>query len=87
MEGIDGTERLRGTRHADEALLDDLEALAGNDPGGMLRATAAAGPQIREAMQLVAETDLAGLGSEGRPRAVVVAGVGTAARTGDVLAT
>lgn len=87
IDGIGGTERLRGTRHADEALLDDPEALAANDPGGMLRATAAAGPQIREAMQLVAETDLAGLGSEGRPRAVVVAGVGTAARTGDVLAT
>jgi D-arabinose 5-phosphate isomerase GutQ len=84
---IEDTDRLRGSRHADESLLDDPEALAGNDPGGMLRATAAAGPQIREAMQLVAETDLAGLGDEGRPRAVVVAGVGTAARTGDVLAT
>jgi D-arabinose 5-phosphate isomerase GutQ len=83
---IEGTEGLRGSRLADEALLDDLEALASNDPGRMLRATAAAGPQIREAMQLVAETDLAGLGEEGRPRAVVVAGVGTAARTGDVLA-
>lgn len=84
---IEPSEGLRGSRQADEALLDDQEALAANDPGGMLRATAAAGPQIRETMQLVAETDLAGLGSEGRPRAVVVAGVGTAARTGDVLAT
>jgi D-arabinose 5-phosphate isomerase GutQ len=83
---IEGTEGLRGSRLADEALLDDPEALAGNDPGRMLRATAAAGPQVREAMHLVAETDLAGLGEEGRPRAVVVAGVGTAARTGDVLA-
>lgn len=83
---IEPTEGLRGSRNADEALLDDPEALAANDPGGMLRATAAAGPQIREAMQLVAETDLASLGAEGRPRAVVVAGVGTAARTGDVLA-
>lgn len=80
-------EELRGARHADEALLDDPAALTAGDPGGMLRATAAAGPQIREAMQLVAETNLAGLGDEGRPRAVVVAGVGTAARTGDVLAT
>jgi D-arabinose 5-phosphate isomerase GutQ len=84
---IEGTEGLRGSRHADEALLDDPEALAANDPGGMLRATAAAGPQVREAMQRTAETDLTKLGAEGRPRAVVVAGVGTAARTGDVLAT
>ena len=84
---IEGTEGLRGSRQIDEALLDDPQALAANDPGGMLRATAAAGPQVREAMQLVAETDLVALGEEGRPRAVVVAGVGTAARTGDVLAT
>lgn len=54
---IEPTEGLRGSRNADEALLDDPEALAANDPGGMLRATAAAGPQIREAMQLVAETE------------------------------
>lgn len=84
---IERTEELRGNRAADEALLDDPEALTANDPGGMLRATAAAGPQIREAMQLIAETDLTGLGTEGRPRAVVIAGVGTAARTGEVLAT
>jgi D-arabinose 5-phosphate isomerase GutQ len=84
---IEGTEGLRGRRQADPALLDDPEALAGNDRGGMLRAVAAAGPQIRESMQLAAEANLATLGEEGRPRAVVVAGVGTAARTGDLLAT
>jgi len=84
---IEGANGLRGNRQADEALLDNPEALAANDPGGMLRAIASAGPQIREAVQLVGETSLATLGEEGRPRAVVVAGVGTAARTGDVLAT
>ncbi|HEY8471967.1 MAG TPA: SIS domain-containing protein [Natronosporangium sp.] len=84
---IEGANGLRGSRQADEALLDNAEAIAANDPGGMLRAIASAGPQIREAMQLVAETNLAELGDEGRPRAVVVAGVGTAARTGDILAT
>jgi glucose/mannose-6-phosphate isomerase len=84
---IEGANGLRGNREADEALLDNPEAFAANDPGGMLRAVAAAGPQIREAMQLVAETNLARLGDEGRPRAVVVAGVGTAARTGDILET
>jgi glucose/mannose-6-phosphate isomerase len=80
-------EELRGSRHADEALLDNTEALAEGDPGGMLRATAAGGPQIREAVQLASEANLASLGEDGRPRAIVVAGVGTAARTGDVLAT
>lgn len=80
-------EELRGARYADEARLDDPEALAAGDPGGMLRAIASAGPQMREAMQLAAETNLAELGEEGRPRSVVVAGVGTAARTADVLAT
>lgn len=79
-------EALRGDLHPDEARLDDPEALAAGDPGGMLRATAAAGPQIREVMQLVSETELASIGQEGRPRAVVIAGVGTAARAGEVLA-
>jgi glucose/mannose-6-phosphate isomerase len=79
-------EELSGDLHAEEARLDDPDALAASDPGGMLRAVAAGGPQIREAMQLVSETDLASLGDEGRPRAVVIAGVGTAARAGEVLA-
>jgi glucose/mannose-6-phosphate isomerase len=84
---IEGANGIRGRRQADEALLDDPEAIAANDPGGMLRAIASAGPQIREAVQLAAEAKLVGLADEGRPRAVVVAGVGTAARTGEVLAT
>lgn len=84
---INGEAGVRGSRHVDPDLIDDVETLAANDPGGMLRATASAGAQVRESAALVAETDLTGLGHEGRPRAVVVAGVGTAARTGDVLAT
>jgi len=43
--------------------------------------------QVRESASLAAEADFRPLADEGRPRAVVVAGVGTAARTGDVLAT
>ncbi|MBB5870251.1 hypothetical protein F4553_003630 [Allocatelliglobosispora scoriae] len=78
---------LRGHRTIDEALLDDAPRLAANDPGGMLRATASAGAQVREAAALTAESNLAMLADEGRPRAVVIAGAGTAARTGDVLAT
>src|SRR5690606_18916553 len=71
----------------DEALLDDEKALIEADSGGMLRAAASAGPQVRESTVLAGEANLGVLADEGRPRAVVVAGVGTAARTGDVLAT
>ncbi|MFG2098967.1 SIS domain-containing protein [Micromonospora echinaurantiaca] len=84
---IDGTAGVSGRRDADEALLDDPEALAERDPGGMLRHTASAGAQVRESAALAAEANLQVLADEGRPRAVVIAGIGTAGRTGDVLAT
>ncbi|WP_433224283.1 SIS domain-containing protein [Dactylosporangium sp. CS-047395] len=84
---MEGTAGVRGHREIDLALLDNAEGLEKNDPGGMLRATASAGAQVREAATLAAETDLSALADEGRPRAVVVAGVGTAARTGDILET
>jgi glucose/mannose-6-phosphate isomerase len=78
---------VRGSRVVDEARLDDPDALTENDPGGMLRFTASAGAQVRESASLAAEADLGVLSGEGRPRAVVVAGIGTAGRTGDVLST
>ncbi|UWP87688.1 SIS domain-containing protein [Dactylosporangium fulvum] len=84
---MEGTAGVRGHREIDLALLDNAETLERNDPGGMLRATASAGAQVRESAALAAETDLSSLADEGRPRAVVVAGVGTAARTGDILET
>lgn len=84
---IDGTSGVVGRRVADEALLDDSAGLAAADPGGMLRFTASAGAQVREAAALAAEANLGVLSEEGRPRAVVIAGIGTAGRTGDVLAT
>ncbi len=84
---VDGTAGIRGNRDFDHELIDDAPALAARDPGGMLRAVASAGAQVREAGALTAETDLTQLGEEGRPRAVLVVGAGTAARTGDILAT
>ncbi|MFI6238767.1 SIS domain-containing protein [Micromonospora sp. NPDC050795] len=84
---IDGTAGVNGRRDADEALLDNPQALAEADPGGMLRHTASAGAQVRESAALAAEANLAVLADDGRPRAVVIAGIGTAGRTGDVLAT
>ena len=87
MNPLEGAAGVRGHREVDHALLDNKEALERNDPGGMLRATASAGAQVRESAALAAEADLSALSDEGRPRAVVVAGVGTAARTGDILET
>jgi glucose/mannose-6-phosphate isomerase len=84
---MDGMAGVNGHRMVDESLLDDEKAMLDNDPGGMLRATASAGAQVRESAALAGETDLSLLEDEGRPRAVVVAGIGTAGLVGSVLAT
>ncbi|MFJ6195305.1 SIS domain-containing protein [Micromonospora sp. NPDC092111] len=84
---MDGTAGLSGRRVVDESVLDDPDAVAAHDPGGMLRFIASAGAQVRESAALTAEANLSLLEDEGRPRAVVIAGIGTAGRTGDVLAT
>ncbi|NJC71531.1 mannose-6-phosphate isomerase [Planosporangium thailandense] len=84
---FNGEAGVRGHRHLDLELIDDASALTDADPGGMLRATASAGAQVRESAALAAEANLEAIADEGRPRAVVVAGVGTAGRTGDILAT
>jgi glucose/mannose-6-phosphate isomerase len=67
----------------DEVLLDDPAELEHADSGGMLRAVATAGAQVRTAAALSAELDIDRLG--GRPRAVVIAGVGGSAVAGDVV--
>lgn len=85
MEG--GVTGVHGHRIVDESLLDNEKAMLDSDPGGMLRATASAGAQVRESAALAAEADLSALADEGRPRAVVVAGIGTAGLTGNILAT
>lgn len=87
MAALEPTAGISGHRHIEESLLDDADALNRADTSGMLRALAAAGAQVRESAALAAEANLASLADEGRPRAVVVAGVGTAARTGDLLET
>jgi glucose/mannose-6-phosphate isomerase len=87
MTPPDGGAAVRGTRSVDDRILNDVEAMEAADPGQMLRATASAGAQVRESAALAAEADFSSLADEGRPRAVVVAGQGTAARTGDLLAT
>src|SRR5690606_18894857 len=70
----------------DPSRLDDAAAAEAADPGGMLRQVASSGAQVREAQRTAAEAGVAALAEDGRPRAVVVAGVGASALAGDVLA-
>src|SRR5206468_3420476 len=66
--------------------LDDAARLAKLDGRGMLMSVATAGPQSRESALLAREADLESLLGHGQPRAVVVAGMGGSASSGDVLA-
>jgi glucose/mannose-6-phosphate isomerase len=70
----------------DDALIDDADRLAAGDPGEMLRAVATSAAQVREGWRAAAEADVARVAEDGRPRAVVVLGMGGSAIAGDVLA-
>ncbi|WP_031068311.1 SIS domain-containing protein [Streptomyces sp. NRRL S-118] len=63
----------------DESLLDDPDALARADSRGLLRGAAEAGARVRTAARHAVEAGVTELQAEGRPRAVLVAGPGTAA--------
>lgn len=63
----------------DETLLDAPDALALADRRGLLRGAAEAGARVRTAARHATEAGIADLQPEGRPRAVLVAGPGTAA--------
>jgi glucose/mannose-6-phosphate isomerase len=70
----------------DESVLNSPDQLAALDPGEMLRAVATSGAQIREAAALAADANLRQLAVDGRPRAIVVLGMGGSGIAGDVLA-
>jgi glucose/mannose-6-phosphate isomerase len=65
--------------------LDDLALLEAADPGGVLRQTASAAAQVRTSARATAETDLGPVISAGRPRSIVVTGMGGSGVAGDVL--
>ena len=67
-------------------LVDDVAGLEAGDPGGMLPAVASAAAQVREAAVLAAEAGIETLADDGRPRAVVVCGMGGSGIAGDILA-
>lgn len=66
--------------------LDDPALEESADPAGMLRQVASAAAQVRTAAVVAQEADLSGLMAGGRPRAVVVTGMGGSGIAGDVLA-
>jgi glucose/mannose-6-phosphate isomerase len=66
--------------------LDEVAALEAGDPAGMLPAIASGAAQVREAALLAREAGVAALAEDGRPRAVVVCGMGGSGIAGDVLA-
>jgi glucose/mannose-6-phosphate isomerase len=70
----------------DPGRLDDPGAIEAADPEGMLRQVASSAAQIREARRAAAEAGVDRLSVDGRPRAVVVAGMGGSGISGDVLA-
>ncbi|MFG1823165.1 SIS domain-containing protein [Microbispora bryophytorum] len=65
--------------------LDDQAYLVEGDPSGMLRSVASASAQVRAAYRSAVESGVGRAGREGRPRAIVVAGVGASALVGDVI--
>jgi glucose/mannose-6-phosphate isomerase len=69
-----------------DGIVDDQEALEAADPGGMLRAVASAGAQVRESLLHIEADVLAEVSGDGRPRAVVVAGMGGSGIAADLVA-
>jgi glucose/mannose-6-phosphate isomerase len=69
----------------DDTLLDDFSRITAGDPGKMLEAVASSGAQMREAVATIDRSLLAKIAEGGKPRAIVVAGMGGSGVSGDVL--
>jgi glucose/mannose-6-phosphate isomerase len=65
--------------------LDTPDVIEAADPGDMLRQVASAAAQVRTALRSCAETDLSAFSPEARPRAIVVAGMGSSGVAGEIL--
>jgi len=66
--------------------LDSPGRLAEADPADMLRQVASSAAQVRTAVQATQEVDLGQITEAGRPRAIVVTGMGGSGVAGDILA-
>ncbi len=69
----------------DESVLDDLAKIKEIDSGQMLEAVASSGAQMREAVNTIDRNLLNKIAEGGKPRAIVVAGMGGSGVSGDVL--
>jgi glucose/mannose-6-phosphate isomerase len=65
--------------------LDTPDVIEAADPGDVLRQVASAAAQVRTAVRSCAETDLSAFAADGRPRAIVVAGMGASGVAGEML--
>ena len=65
--------------------LDTPDVIEAADPADMLRQVASAAAQVRTALRSCAETDLSAFAPDARPRAIVVAGMGSSGLTGEML--
>src|SRR5256886_15297178 len=66
--------------------LDTVALLAAADPADMLRQVASSAAQVRAAVRATQEADLTEIIAAGRPRAIMVTGMGGSGVAGDVLA-
>ena len=66
--------------------LDTMALLAAADPSDMLRQVASSAAQVRTAVRATQDADLGEIIAGGRPRAIVVTGMGGSGVAGDVLA-
>ena len=69
-----------------EERLDTMALLAAADPADMLRQVASSAAQVRSAVRATDDADLDELTAAGRPRAIVVTGMGGSGVAGDVMA-
>ncbi len=82
-DGLDGWGGAEFVLAADR--LDTPDVIEAADPGDMLRQVASAAAQVRTAVRSCAETDLSAFAADGRPRAIVVAGMGGSGLAGEML--
>src|SRR5215831_16093773 len=78
--------RGRGVTMAAQERLDNVTLLEAADPSGMLRQVASSAAQVREGARVAEEADLGEIIAGGRPRAIVVTGMGGSGIAGEVLA-
>src|SRR6516225_6215346 len=78
--------RGRGVTLAAAERLDDAALLETADPSGILRQVASAAAQVRAGARAATEADLGEVLAGGRPRAIVVTGMGGSGIAGEVLA-